>query len=323
MIRRSPCERYLVYLIVHGDAYTNDQIREIIHELQLDFVGNWYIERLRATVLPPSPFYPTDPLHSASQRFLLRERIRDLFHPNDEVRLALKVLELPRVKEFIEAMVLSGAPDAAITYALGVQRGFRCTNAVLERYKHYFWNTELLDSTDMRALLRLRVEAAQHSKEPEIQMQMSALHKASFNDPRKVAADLPASPITALMSQMRMGLMPSSIELSKVLETLRAAASIRALEATLNGGPDDSLRALNYSGVVRVATETLEHVAKPDQELREDLGALTLRTEQIPPPVIHQLSSGHHTVDLEPPPKEEVHGAAIERSSEGPASSGA
>jgi hypothetical protein len=133
-----------------------------------------------------------------------------------------------------------------------------------------------------------------------VQAQLAALKKARYNDPRVIAADLPASPLTALMSQMRMGFMPSSGQLSQVLETLRTAAAIRALEATLSGGPEDSARALNFAGVVRVATETLEQVARPDEELNQKLGALLLRTEPAPVPLIHQLSQGEHTVEMEP-----------------------
>lgn len=323
MIRRSPAEHYLKYLVVHPDAHTNDQIREIVGELQLDFVGNAYIDRLRSGLTAPTPFYPAQLRHTSSQRFLIKERIQGLFHPDEDTKRALEVLEKPRVKEFVEAMSLSGAPPQAIAYGLRSQRQFSCTSVAVERYQHYFWNLQFIDSTDTRALLQMRLETAASSKDPEIQAQLTALKKARYNDPRVIAADLPASPLTALMSQMRMGLMPSSGQLSQVLETLRTAAAIRALEATLSGGPDDSVRALNFSGVVRVATETLEQVARPDEELNQKLGALLLRTEPAPVPLIHQLSQGQHTVEMQPISKESHAEESSLPPSDGPAAGGA
>ena len=300
MIRRSPCEYYLKYLVVHPEQYSNDRIREITNELQFDFVGKWYLDRLRATCIPPVPFYPSDPLHVPSQRFLMRERIQNLFLPNEDVRTAFKIVERPRLKEFVEAMVLAGAPDSAIARSLRENRNFPCTIQALERYRHYFWNTELVDSTDMRALLRLRVDAAGSSTDPEIQAQHGALQRAYYNDPRKVAAELPSTPVAAMFSQMRMGIMPGKLELVKVLEMSQAMSAGRALEAMMVAGPEDSSRAFNYANVLRIVTETLEHVAKPDEELQKTLSAITMKTEEKSVPTLSELTKGRHTAELEP-----------------------
>lgn len=315
MIRRSPCEYYLKYLVVHPEQYTNDRIREICNELHLDFLGSWYVGNLRTSCVPPVPFYPSDPLHSPSQRFLMRERIQNLFIQNEDVKIAFKIVERVRVKEFIEAMVLAGAPDSAIARALRENRNFPCTIQAIERYRHYFWNIELVDSTDMRALIRLRVDAAGSSTDPEIQAQHSALQRAYYNDPRKIAADLPSTPIAAMFSQIRMGIMPGKLELVKVLEMSQAMSAGRALEAMMVAGPEDSSRAFNYANVLRIVTETLEHVAKPDEDLQNDLKAITMKTEEKSVPTLSELTKGRHTAELEPlstPQLEQKNGDLVE-----------
>src|ERR1019366_4159333 len=107
----------------------------------------------------PNPFRPNDRKHAASYHFVVREGIYELFIQDDAMRLAFRLLETPRVKEFIETMVLSHAPDAAIASAVVRDYRMPCTPKALERYKHFFWDISLLDASQMRALLNYRQES--------------------------------------------------------------------------------------------------------------------------------------------------------------------
>jgi len=303
MALRSPAEFYLKYLIVHPDEYTDEQIKSICADAGLDSLGTTYLQDLRDRCVAPKPFYPNNALHIRSHRFLIKEGIRSLYHPDDNTRIALRVLRNPRAKEFVEAMILSHAPLLEIASAVVRYRGMHCTGPALEQYKKYFWNVDLLDSTQMRTLMHYRVEvsgATGENASKEDRALNAAAKKASYMDPRRLAADLPYSPVTALMSQMRMGAMPGKLELAQSVELVQAMAVLRAAEATLYGSLKDSITAKNFSDVARNMTEMLESIVKPDENLREQLHAIALRTDTAPIPSIHQLSSGAHTAELQP-----------------------
>src|SRR3972149_1720488 len=115
MIRRSPGEFYLKYLVIHPDGYSNDYIMKNLGlKLGLDCLGEWYLNQLRASCIPPTPFYPFDQLHFNSQKFLRREQIHRVFQPDDSMVQASALLDRARLRELVEVMVLSGAPDEAV-----------------------------------------------------------------------------------------------------------------------------------------------------------------------------------------------------------------
>lgn len=309
MIRRSPCEYYLKFLAVHPDRYTNDRIKAIIRRQQLDWIGDEYLEDLRAMTVPPEPFKPHDLTHSKSQRFLIREGIRHLFHSDEHMRVAQIILQRPKAKEFVESMLLSGAPPNAIAYGLTQQRNVRATPQGVELYKHYFFNVDLLDSTEMRATILLRSDPIAQGINPndeEAGARAGAIKKAAWSDPRKVASELPSTPMAAMIAQIKLGMMPNNMDVAKVLESARAVAALRAMELATNGEARDAdRRAMNYMMVARIATEVLENVVKPDELMRKQLSSILLQTDQQPVPSIKELSAGNHTVDLELREKEE------------------
>lgn len=305
MIRRSPAEFYIKYLIVNPAKHSNDKIKSLLQASQLDYIGHDHLDGLRATCVPPVPFYPKDALHSKSQRFLMKERIRPLFFRTGPIVRALEILDQPRVKEFVESMLLSGATPAAVAAAITSHRRFPCTTEAVESYQHFFWNTSLVDSTEIRTILRLRSFAEVREDDIFGKQKAKYLEAASYNDPRRVAAELPNAPLVALLSQMRMGVMPTHLDLAKALDATQKAATLRALEASLKGSIKDEERAFKYMMVAKTAGEMLETVVKPDEKLRAQLSAIALSTENKEIPLIGALSKGSHTADLGPSQKKQ------------------
>jgi hypothetical protein len=298
MIRRSPAELYLQYLILHPKKYTNEQIREIFQFAQLDYLGDWYVDRLRKDLRPPDPFFPLDQTHTPSYKFLLTRGLARIFHLDASGKKAFQILERPRVKEFVESMLATSAPHVAVALAVTRQHRFACTTEVIDRYSAFFWNMALLDSTELRALLQLRVDALEEHSDPEIRRQHKAVKNASYKDARKTAADLPFSPLSALIAQIRMGVMPSRLDLAQVLDQTRHLAMIRTYEAVSNNGRGDSTRAVDFTTVVEKLSDTLEQIVKPDDNLRNQLASIAMRTETAQIPSIHTLSLGHHTAEV-------------------------
>lgn len=125
----------------------------ILDKKQLDNIGVNYVDALRMDCIPPVPFYPSDELHFRSQRFLVKEGIRGLFSYDDHVVCANKLVDLPRAKELIETSLLCNSLPAWISTVLK-RRGFASTVQAVDAFKHYFFNVDLVDSVEMRTLLR-------------------------------------------------------------------------------------------------------------------------------------------------------------------------
>lgn len=303
MLRRSPCEYYLKYLVVHPAKYDNDHIVEICQQHCLDYLGAWYLNLLRARHKPPEPFRPNDVTDVPSRDFITSEMIRLAFFPNDTMNEAQKILERPRLRELVEVMILSGAPHGAIVYALRARHGYQCSSSAIDLYRHYFWDIDLLDSSDMRALLMLRYEKVAESRDPEIKWQYTALKKAYHNDPRVMAAKLPISPLSALMSQIQMGVMPKDLNVITILEGVRTMSSIRALESAFTGGSQGAGAGQGFMLMADLANKLLESVIKPEDALRADLQNIAMKTTATKVPILSQLTSGNHTTELAPAPQ--------------------
>lgn len=296
---RSPAEFYIRYLVCHPDKFSTPAIKERLIDEGLDFISDAYIDSLRAKMKPPKPFFPTDPSHVPSYRFIIKEQINRIFQPDVPMRIAREVLDTPRAKEFVESMLLAHVPLSAITGAITQRHRIRCTVDAIEAYRHYFWNTDLLDSSQMRVLLQLRIDIAAENV-PELKDRKKILTSAYYKDPRKVAADLPYSPTTALLAQLRLGVKPGRAEIALRMMETRDIAWVRAIEAAQTDGPGDDQKFVNYVNGGRMLEELLQMVAKPEDQLRKQLSAIGLRTELAPVVSVHALSGGQHTVEVAP-----------------------
>jgi len=299
MIRRSPCECYIKYLLVHPDGYADTAVIDLLRLQQLDVVSAAYIDRLRRSMRLPKPFYPSNRLHRPSSRFLRAQHIYLLFHPDQSMREAQQILRHARGKELMETLVLAGEPPAFIAHRLS-GAGFKCTTETVERYCHHFWNLRLLDSTETRALLRLRWEYVSDVEEPEDARTRTALKKAYHNDPRRIVAENPVSPLAGVMGQMQLGYMPGQVELSRLADATRTAAQLQMMASSVVGGPGRAAEARDWSMVVSAMTQLIADIGSPEAELQKELQQLGLKTEEAMVPHIKELSDGSHTVDLQP-----------------------
>ncbi len=102
---------------------------------------------------------------------------------------------------------------------------------------------------------------------------------------------------------MRMGFMPSSVELARIASAGRTAAVVRVCEELMGGIPE---RAQQFALTAKLLTEILESVGDAEEELYDELRTLALETEKGHIPHIKQLSAGHHTLDVQPT-QEEMH----------------
>lgn len=309
MIRSSPCELYLKYLLVHPDKYTNETIVAFIREKQLDLPSEGYLDRLRVKMRVPLPFYPLDKGHSRSQVFLMREKLVGFFFPDESAQAAHQLLERPRAKEQIEMATLAGEPALVVAHRLG-RLGLRVEAGAVERYCQFYWDLDRLDRAEVNALLRLRVDYMQYRNDGQPmtndqRLQWSAMKKARYKDGRMIVADTATQPIAALMHSILVGQAPSQFEVSKLLQATMVGAIGNAYEELAVKSPDASNRALNYATSAEKLFGLMSEMGSPDAELQKSLQQLALRTEKADVPHIGELQ-GEFSVQMEPTGKREV-----------------
>jgi hypothetical protein len=174
----------------------------------------------------------------------------------------------------------------------------------VKRYCNFYWNINIVDSSELRALLRMRVEHPRYRDDgmeplPEQRLQMFAMNKVQYQDPRRMMVEMPVTQMAGLMNQMRMGLMPSQVELARLANATRVAATVRAFETTMAGGPQGALRARDYTMVAKMMGEMITDMGSPDIELQKELQQIALATDDATVPHIGELE-GSYTVELEP-----------------------
>ena len=270
--------------------------------LRLDYLGDWYCEKLRKAHKPPKVFRPLDTRHHASQQWLAQNGLYLLYHPNQHCRDALRILKTPRAKEFVEAMLVSSAPRSPICREVARFTDKVISLEALELYEEFFWRIDLLTSTELRALLYRRAEIDGGNGDPEIAAQATFIKRASGVDPVRHAAQLPYGAVSALTTQMRMGTMPRNVGLVQLLGMIEQTSALKCFETLHTGyGLDGAIQAKEYMAIVKMAHEVAETLHNPDKKLYDQLNAISLETRDDHQPTLQELSGGEHTTDLGPP----------------------
>lgn len=309
MIRRSPCELYITFLLVHPDRYSTRAIRDIVRSQQLDYPHDEYVEMLRNRMRIPAPFYPSNKLHRRSYLFVMKKRLMGFFHPDEASLAAHELLKKPRAKELIETMSITGDSPAIIAHRL-VDQGFDATTLIVERYCQFYWNLNLVDATELRALLRMRVDSIKYRDDGnpltnDQLLQSRALDKVRYQDPRSMMMEMPVTPMAGLMNQLRMGLMPSQVELARLTQATQMAATVRVFETVMRGGPTAALHGRDYAVIAKTMSEMLEDMGSPDLELQRELQQLKLKTDTQAITHVGELE-GEFSVEMEPTKREVI-----------------
>lgn len=295
MIRRSPCENYLKYLLVHPDNYGDESIRRLVQMQQLDFIGMPYLERLRQVCVPPTPFFPDDPLHSKSMRFLRKEMLYTIFHPDDAMQEAAGILDHTKAKETVESMLISQSHPAWVCTVLRRQ-GLDVSEEAISRYKRYYFNVDLVDSSELKALMVARLSSPESGDVDQNRLN-NAMSTIVKSDARRSLA-MSTSPMTAnINNTLRLGLLPTSLDVARLAEATRVAALSGSLDSALRGMPTQGR---DYAFIAKMMTEILESTGDPAGDLQEGLAKLAIETESEEVPHINQLTDGSHTLDIQP-----------------------
>lgn len=274
-------------------------LQSYLDGIMVDYPGLGYLVGLRDQLRPPDGFDRRNLKLRRTRDFLIEEGLLAYFENGLEMRKAREIFHRPRAREFVESMLLGGAPELAIARRLVdfyKMRGI--TPRSIQFYAHYYFNLELLDSTETRAILTLKMERLYRSTDAEESVQGQALRNAFYNDPRRAAALMPHSPISAAITQLQMGFIPESVDLKKVTEQGEMLAYFRLVEALSSGGRDFDHKALNLATAASILQKLKETKLKPEDELKNQLNSLAVKTAESGLPSVHEVTGGRHTVDM-------------------------
>jgi hypothetical protein len=298
----------LVYLLTHPDGYSNEQIRILIKMQQLDFISMKHLEQLRKEATPPEPFYPENLTHAPSQRFLMRERIFYLYHPDKDTTLSIELLDHPRGKEVVERMLAAGNEPSWICTVLR-RVDFQATPRSIELYRHYYFDTDAVNSLELRAILSMRSHVEVDATDSDARAYQAAIAAASKNDMLSMTPASPLAPFAQALNMLWLGIMPSGLELARLTTAARTAAVLRSAENSLLGRAD---KARDFALTGKILTELLESVGDVSGDLQRSMMSIALATDGTEVPSIQMLTEGNYTQDLMPAQEPEAEEAHVE-----------
>lgn len=298
MIRASLCDFYLKYLVTHPDNYSDTQIRNLVKLAHLDFMGIGHLGRIREMCTPPTPFYPEDERHHESQRFLMKERIHALYNVDHDpdVKAAVLLLDHPRGKEMTEQMLFAGAEPIWIAQMLKRVQ-FSATPRAIELYKHFYFNTDLVDTTELRAIMGMRAELDINGQDPDELNYKQSYRLACKSQIGDLQTNSNVSPFSRILSMIRVGIMPTGAQISRIAVAGRMAATVRSVENTLLGRAEP---ARDFALTAKLLNELLESVGDVSSDLQKSMISMALDTDASEIPSLQSLTEGNHTTDLLP-----------------------
>lgn len=288
MVRRTPAERYIAFLVLHPDRLDNNAIRAAVERRGLLWCSRKHVDGLRALCKPPRLFRPLDPKHRASRRFLEERGVFELFHPSPEVTAALGLTEQPRVQEQVESMIALRAPDDVVATALRSRFKLDTSADVIRAYRVYCFDPDLLDASELRLLLRRRLARAGHTGE------------TARMDARLVASELPTSRAAVVLAQLRTGVLPRDLDLGPILQQASAVLACRIAEAAMRGGPGDAQAAAQLATAMRTVLDAAQNACRPEDRLLSTIATIQLEREDKTIPTLKELAGPWHTTDLCP-----------------------
>lgn len=270
---------------------------------KIEAFGVSYLENLRAQVmsLVPDPFYPRDKTHVETTLFLRQQGIYYLFFPDHDTEVLFKLLDKPRLREYIETALIAAAREEDIARAVRELFKFPCNAKTIEHYKLLFFDVDSLTTVELQALLLMQGANMDKHPQPHVAAQHEAYKKASYNDPRLVAARMPRGPFTSTVCQIALGFMPPQMDTTKAMEHIQKMMLMQMASASMSSDFKAAEKfTLGVQAFLKI-DEYLEKKGSSEERLREQMRAIQIKTEANDIPLLSELSGGEHTLDVHKP----------------------
>lgn len=152
---RHPSEYFIKYLLTltKPEAQDNAWIQFSVQSMGFPPPAEVYIQQLRSAVEKDLPlgYDPTDRYNRASVKFLRSIGVWSMHNPDDAVRAAMRILPNYRGRRIIEQLLLGRIEYKEVAKKANSRLGEYFTVGTIKTYSHYFWNTQLLKTSDWMA----------------------------------------------------------------------------------------------------------------------------------------------------------------------------
>ncbi len=181
---RHPSENFIKSLIVsaHSNAHDNTWIVTIIGNMGWPAPSLDYVEWLRTDITSriPANFRTDNKYHRASVKFLREEGIYGLFFSEKEEIEASNLITNLKVRPMLEYLILGRLPEKEIAKKINSRLSLHISTGAVERYRHYYWNVELLRVEDWAILFENNYAAKENAVSIAQVGPSLALHKLGF-----------------------------------------------------------------------------------------------------------------------------------------------
>lgn len=287
--------RWIRFLITSGRS--DAQIERDLANDNLSPVSAADLASLRAELVAPKPFKPTDEDHQPSQSFLRAHQLAPLFLQTQERDAALRILRSPRHREVVEAALVVGVPETALCRLLAERVGFQTTVEAVKCFAATFFDHTCVTRAELQVLVHERIQ----QELSRVVSDRAGLRRAMSSDARAVAVAVAGSRFGWAVVSLRFG-WSSSVKLSASLKELENLATVRAGEALMRGRRDDERRALAFIGVLEKTRAISESLAEPTESLAKAFAVTVVHDATRLPTVADLGVAGDEVGSLEATP---------------------
>lgn len=143
---KHPAEKFVVFLLTSHRAakHDNDWVRKHLEYYGLPPADNDYLDQLRERLKPPRPFYPKDPDHEASARFLRSWGVEEMHRDGDDISKINALLLNHPLRRQVEILLLGGVPSQEISERLSTRFEIVLEPETVRLYAYYYHDVKAL-----------------------------------------------------------------------------------------------------------------------------------------------------------------------------------
>lgn len=248
---RSYAEYYIKYLFSTTEQESVGDVQDILSTLDLPYSSASYLERLRERMADrPRRYNPESERNIMSDRWLTSQGIRQMWRQTEGADQAVRIIEMPILRERIEALILSPLPFNKYAQCLPTW----LSKWGVETFHHYFFNTNLMDFAKMEVIVFSKggLRKAMYGVGPDHQTALALFNHLASEQP----LDIPPSILTKRLIDMVS---------AKILQMERWTPS-----------REDALTLRRYVGTLRIAFDLYEQGGGSAEDLIELLGQTTV-----------------------------------------------
>jgi hypothetical protein len=274
--------RWIEYRMLRGES--DNELQESLTALDLPCPKESVLKAIRTALAAPKGF-AWGARNKATTDYLKEPWQLELAKQTPTAKLAIDILECPRIRELVEVASLVSAPNAELLATLARLHAKVSVDAI-GLYRLLAFDYREIARAQLRVMVTDRVALGLQrvmGKGDE-----SRLRRAIASDSRVIAVAMNASPIAWFVAMMRAGFAPARLDLRGVVGVLEATAALRAAESLFAEGRHAARNAEGFTKVLLDLRQIQEKLASPEDAISK-LAQMAVECDDQPMKTIDEL----------------------------------